>query len=136
MIEQLETKLVELLTAELKVSVKLFPVNPSKYSMPSALGEVLVRYVGRSPKEKSLDGAFGMKQLNFKLSFVFRKLRGESSLYETLEQVRAFLENNRLEGSEPIEFLKEGFVTESAGVWEFQQDYSFQYGFQNHVTAF
>lgn len=135
MIEELEKSLVPLLASKLAVPVKLYPVNPSKYSMQSATGEVLVRYVGRKPTGQSLDAAFGMKKLQFKLSFVFRKLRGEQGLYQAIEGARELLENNQIQDSLPINFNAESFTAEQAGIWEYQQDYSFDYAFKNHLNT-
>ncbi|GEM_PF-5105742 len=126
MIQDFEDTIIDTLKSVVNGSVKAYPQNPNKYFLQSAVGEVLVRYAGRSPKETDLAGALIRQEYIFEIVFVYRNLRGDKGVYTALNKAYETLQGAQVaESAKPLEFNDERFLDENNGVWQFGQKWKF-----------
>lgn len=135
MIQQFEDIIINLLKEQLKVSVKAYPQHPAKYFLQHSVGEVLVRYAGRTPQGDDLSGAMSKHKYNIEIVFVFRRLRDDGGVYNILNEAYQILQGVSLtDTTSPLSFADERFLDENNGVWQYGQKWTFEHTVFNQLT--
>lgn len=127
-IEALENKIIEKLKGKLTdLLVDAFPEKPQDFVFTHPKGAVLVHYQGGSYGNIECVGAvFQNKKMEFAITLVTRSLRTKNSgAYELLDEVKSILTGFQIDGCSKMHPTKEGFLSESNGVWQYSINFEF-----------
>lgn len=120
-INEIENSIIEHLKANLaELHIEGFPEKPDQFNLLHSKGAVLVHYQGASySPTNSTSSIVQEKKLEFSATVVMRHLRSNDGAYEVLDRVRELLTGFKINGCTKISMLKESFLSENAGIWQY-----------------
>lgn len=120
-ITEIEEAILIRLKAKIQgLQIEGFPEKPYEYKLIHPKGALLVSYAGSTYSEpKSTDIVVQDRKMEFDITVVIRNLRTYEGAYAYLETVRIALTGYRIKGCSKIYPVKEVFVSEDAGIWQY-----------------
>lgn len=106
--------------ALLGYDVRPYPNKPSGFVLTHPKGAVLVRFAGGSyGQTKAIDAMVQERRTDWEITVVARNLRDHGGLYALLDVLRICLTGFRVPGCRKAMPLKEAFVSEEDGIWQY-----------------
>ena len=101
--------------------VQGFPEKPQEFILLHPVGAILVHYRGGNYSQTNAINFISQdKSLNFAITVVTRNLRNNNGAYETLDNVKQFLCGYKILGCTKLTPNKEGFISETNGIWQYE----------------
>ncbi len=108
------------------IPVEAFPEKPSEYRLRHANGVLLVVYRGSKYSDSQGAGVtVQARQQEWDVVIVSRNLRSHTSAYDLLDQVRAALSGYRPVTAEVMVPVREAFINEVNGIWQYGITFAF-----------
>lgn len=105
--------------------VQGFPEKPQEFILLHPIGAILVHYRGGSySSTDALKFISQDKRMEFAVTVVTRNLRSNEGAYEVLEGVKQCLCGYKIIGCSKLTPLKEGFLSETKGIWQYELSFS------------
>lgn len=105
--------------------VQGFPEKPQEFILLHPVGAILVHYRGGNYSNlNAIRVIFQDKILNFAITVVTRNLRNNNGAYETLDKVKQVLCGYRISGCSKLTPNKEGFISETNGIWQYEIEFT------------
>ena len=105
--------------------VQGFPEKPQEFILLHPIGAILVHYRGGNyANTDALSFISQDKKMEFAITIVTRNLRDNNGAYETLEAVKQCLCGYKLVGCSKLTPTKEGFISETNGIWQYELGFS------------
>lgn len=125
-IRDIEDKIIEKLKEEIpELLVRGFPDKPAEFLLLHPIGAILIHYQGGNySKSQSLGYVNQTKTAEFSITIVTRNLRSNAGAYELLDSVRAILTGYRIDGCSQLTPVKENFISENKGIWQYAINFS------------
>jgi len=125
-INEIENSIISRLKEDLsELHIKGFPEKPDQFNLLHPKGAVLIHYQGATySSTKSTSSIIQEKKLEFSATVVMRHLRSNDGAYEVLDKVRELLTGFNIDGCSKISMLKEHFLLENAGIWQYAINFS------------
>ena len=111
------------------IALEAYPDEPTGYRLKHRKGAALVRYMGASFRNQSLewgaDAALeflsqpGAMTLTWQVNLMMRSLKGNQGVYQKLDEIRAGLVGFKPTGGLELIPIKEGFIAEEDGIWNY-----------------
>jgi hypothetical protein len=127
MSETLQAALVAKLGTMIKWQVANFPDNPKEWKLLHPKGAVLVQYgASRYGKPDGLGVIVQQRDVQLGLQIVGRAQHGDSGAVTMLDFLIETLPGQQLPGYTPIYLLRDSFISESSGIWNYQLEIAMQ----------
>ncbi len=120
-IADIESTIISILqTALPDIQIEGFPERPSDYKLMHPIGALLVRYAGAKYGEPlTTNTCMQWRTIEFEIILIMRHLRRDyEGAYAYIDTVRSALIGYAINGQK-FYGVKEEFITEMAGVWQF-----------------
>lgn len=125
-INKVENKIIEKLKEEISdLHIEGFPDKPQNFNLIHPKGAILVHYQGGNySPSKSSSSIVQEKKLEFVLTIITRNLRSNEGAYTYLDKVKETLTGHKIEGCSKMYPIKENFLAEDAGLWQYSISFS------------
>lgn len=125
-IREIENSIIEKLKSEFPdVPVEGFPDKPQEFILLHPIGELLVHYQGSNYTNSNSLGCISQdNNKEFSITIVTRNLRSNIGAYEFLDRVKKVLTGFRPVGCNPMIPLKDFFISENSGIWQYAINFS------------
>ena len=126
-IADMEKTIIERLKDRISgVEVIAFPEKPAEYKLLHHKGAILVSYRGSSFSEpRATDVVVQERKVELDIVVVMRHLRSHEGAYAYLDAVRTILTGFRLPGCSKMYPLREEFISEEGGIWQYAITFAF-----------
>lgn len=120
-INEIENLITEHLKENISdLHIEGFPEKPDTFNLIHPKGAILIHYQGGTyASTNSTSSIIQEKKLEFSATVVMRHLRSNDGAYEVLDKVRELLLGFKIDGCSKISMLKENFLAENAGLWQY-----------------
>ena len=98
-----------------------FPDKPQEFTLLHPTGAILVHYRDGSYSDlNATDIISQTRKLVFAVTTVTRNLRNNNGAYETIDKIKEVLCGFKIDGCSKLTPIKEGFVSETNGIWQYE----------------